>query len=258
MAKRSQFYAVATDTEGNSLADVTVTVYNVGTEVEATIYAQRSGGSTTPSSFETGADGEITFWAEPGAYDIHLEDSILPNRIGEKTITWDSVSGDAQGIDGNQLEALGIDIFRMGDNSVDARVIAAPSTQTGTLGSDQIITELDTYTTGASVTVNQGTGLYLVSAYQTISTTGTGLSATNLTFKSRLVNVFSPFDTKRDTSRWNGSGTTAEYRGFTHVRYVSMTDGTAISLQGTGLGSGLGISTQIEADGAYVTATRVA
>jgi hypothetical protein len=206
MAKRSQFYAVATDDEGNALEDITVTVYNVGTEVEASIYTARTGGSSAPSSFETGADGEITFFADPGSYDITLEDSTIPARVADKTINWDAISGDTLGIAGSQIELFGITAFHMADDNVSPRNIVL-STQTGTLSSDAIITELDTWANGASVTVNQGTGLYLVSASHSIATTGTGLSATNLTFKSRLVNGLSPFDTKRDSTRWNGSGT---------------------------------------------------
>lgn len=251
MAKRSQFYAVATDTEGNSLEDITVTVYNVGTSVEASIYALRSGGGTVPSSFETGADGEISFWADPGSYDIELHDATIPARIGDKTITWDSISGDAFGIDGNQIEALGIDAFRMADDSIFPRNIVL-STQTGTLGADVTLLDGGAWYNGPTLTVNQGNGVYDIRAYHKIVDLAS--SNTVVRFQSRLVNGLSPFDTKEYSTYRGSGGTTNEGFPFSHSRFATVNDGTTLTLQGMSI---IGLVAEISASGAYITATRI-
>jgi hypothetical protein len=251
MAKRSQFYAVATDAEGNSLEDITVTVYDVGTTNEATIYSNRSGGGSIPSSFETDADGEITFWADPGSYDVVLEDSIIPARITEKTITWDAISGDVLGISGTQIELFGIGAGHIALNVIGPDQLAAPTIHAGTLGSDAVITTGGTYYNGPQVQVTNGTGVYDVRGYQKISN---GFSSSvNVTFNSRIV----PFgDSPMDTKEANIRAGSTPFMGFpfTHSRFVSLTNNQVVLLQGT---CNIGSVASIEADGAYITATRV-
>lgn len=125
MAKRTQFYAVASDEEGNSLEDITVTVYDVGTLNEATIYGQRTGGSTTPSEFDTGEDGVATFWAPSGSYDVVFHDATLPARIDDYTVNFNAVSGDVAGIDGAQIENSGIENLQIANGTIGPEKWAA-------------------------------------------------------------------------------------------------------------------------------------
>ena len=83
------------------------------------IFSDRSAGTlTNDGSQETEDDGLIEFWANPGEYRIHIEDPL--SRIGNKSITWNSVPGWEGGIPGDfisndnelDLATVGVDIRR--------------------------------------------------------------------------------------------------------------------------------------------------
>jgi microcystin-dependent protein len=104
MASRSQYDNVVIDVQGNALDNIQVTVNEAGTENLATIYSQRTGGSTIPNPFVTDEIGLIQFWAEPGLYDIEWHDLNSVPRIGDRFITWSAVSGASSGIALSQLD----------------------------------------------------------------------------------------------------------------------------------------------------------
>jgi hypothetical protein len=94
-------------------------VSDANVESAATIYSDRSAGTiTNDGSQETEDDGLIEFWATPGEYRIHIEDPL--SRIGNKSITWNSVPGWEGGIPGDfisndnelDLATVGLDIKR--------------------------------------------------------------------------------------------------------------------------------------------------
>lgn len=103
MAKRSEFSDVVIDLEGNALDGISVSVVHVGTSNEATLYTTRTGGGTKTNPFETTSNGLVEFYADPGTYEITFTDTELTPRISERTIVWEAVSGDDQGIDIMQL-----------------------------------------------------------------------------------------------------------------------------------------------------------
>lgn len=87
-----------------ALSGVQVTVYNSGTTTPAIIYKTKTGatqgpvasaGATGNNPFTTGATGSAEFWAEPGAYDVFVQDLLSTPRISNKTIGW--LSGSALG-----------------------------------------------------------------------------------------------------------------------------------------------------------------
>lgn len=93
------------DTSGNykPLSNIEVNVYLAGTTTPATIYVARTGGTTRPNPFTTGADGSVEFWIEAGDYDILFHDLNVPVRIGNKTIGFNSLNGAAGGIPSNRV-----------------------------------------------------------------------------------------------------------------------------------------------------------
>lgn len=83
------------------------------------IYSDRSAGTlTNDGSQETEDNGLIEFWATPGEYRIEITDPL--SRIGNKSITWNSVPGWNGGIPGDfisndnelDLATVGVDIRR--------------------------------------------------------------------------------------------------------------------------------------------------
>ena len=109
------------DGSGNSrlcaMSGVNWQVFSVSdsnAESVSTIYSDRSAGTITNNgSQETEDDGLIEFWATPGEYRIHITDPL--SRIGNKSITWNSVPGWNGGIPGD---------FISNDNELDLATVA--------------------------------------------------------------------------------------------------------------------------------------
>lgn len=83
-------------------------------------YAARTSNTDLGYSGTTDADGVISFWLDPGEYEIEIEDTQAPARISTRTITWSSlaaadgsISGDYVSNDSQlDLPTLGDDILR--------------------------------------------------------------------------------------------------------------------------------------------------
>jgi hypothetical protein len=103
MPIRSQFDDVAIDTLGNAMANIEVTVYSAGTQTNANIYTQRSGGTTKSNPFVTDSSGLVSFWTEAGSYDVLWHDLDIPPRISDRQFTFESVSGATGGIANSQI-----------------------------------------------------------------------------------------------------------------------------------------------------------
>lgn len=130
-----------------------ITVLQRGTAVLASIY-QRETGSTQgpspeagasggPNPFATGATGSVQFWADIGRYDILIEDTQAPARIGSRTIQWNSVPLDQipganladlgvttgklaeLAVTTGKLAELAVSAAKQGDSSVQVRALAA-------------------------------------------------------------------------------------------------------------------------------------
>ena len=114
-----------------ALEGVQVSVYERGTTTPVTIYQRptgatqgptpESGASGGPNPFLTGPAGNIEFWADgPKEIDVFLHDTILPNRVSDRTFGWNAtavgpsslptsmLAGDA----GIGLGSLGPDVLR--------------------------------------------------------------------------------------------------------------------------------------------------
>jgi hypothetical protein len=135
---------------------IRVTVYNRGTTDLATIYQRETGVTAGPSPeagatggpnpFITGSTGSVQFWADLGRYDILIEDTVVPIRIGSRTIQWNSVAMDE--IPGSSLADLAVATAKLDDLAVVAGKIATDavttpklvdlSVTTGKLGAAQV------------------------------------------------------------------------------------------------------------------------
>jgi len=80
------------------MRDIRITVFIAGTTNPAVIYAARTGSGQRTNPFTTGDDGYAEFWAEVGGYDIKIEDTIGPARIATKTVGWNAVNAEDDGI----------------------------------------------------------------------------------------------------------------------------------------------------------------
>lgn len=93
-----------TDTADNNALkpaqDVEVTVYLAGTTTMAQVYGSRNPADVTPlpNPLTTDADGSVEFWGEYGSYDVLFHDTVVPARIGDKTIGWEATSGSDRGL----------------------------------------------------------------------------------------------------------------------------------------------------------------
>jgi len=81
-----------------ALASVAVDVFRRGTTSIATIFTTENLGTVASNPFVTTSSGTVAFWAEPGAYDIRLTDTLGPPRFSTYTIGWDSVPFGAESI----------------------------------------------------------------------------------------------------------------------------------------------------------------
>lgn len=83
-------------------------------------YASRTSATDLGYSGTTDADGVISFWLDPGEYEIEIEDTNTPARISARTITWSSLAATDGSISGDyvsndaqlDLPTLGDDILR--------------------------------------------------------------------------------------------------------------------------------------------------
>jgi hypothetical protein len=143
VAKRTKFDDVVIDDEGNGLADVQVNVYEVGTVTPATIYTTRAGVGTKSNPFITTPGGLVQFYADPGTYDVVFSDTEIPERVSDRTITWEAISGDDEGISLAQLPlsipaanlAAGAALANLANDSITGAKIAAGAIGYGELAS---------------------------------------------------------------------------------------------------------------------------
>lgn len=132
---RTHFHDTVIDDAGNALADVTVAVYQRGTVNTVSIYTTASGGTTRPNPF-TVTDGIVSFWAEPGSYDLVISDTEIPPRFSTRTVSWDSipyagVNDLTLAVDGSVDEGLlatdSVGSAEIKDNNVTmAKIVDAP------------------------------------------------------------------------------------------------------------------------------------
>lgn len=130
MAERSQYDEPVIDTAGNALANIQVSVYLETSPVLATLYSTRSGGGTISNPITTGITGLVSFFADPGVYRLELHDTEVPERISDRTIYWDSVSGDDDGIPVSLIENFSLPYYFDTGQST----ITAPATPTSLSG----------------------------------------------------------------------------------------------------------------------------
>src|SRR4051794_13404152 len=82
---RIQFYDTITNKmpDGTmiALSGVTVTVYNRGQTTRPNIWARETDPAPIPNSSFITVDGVLDFWVDPGAYELHFEDTVSPARV---------------------------------------------------------------------------------------------------------------------------------------------------------------------------------
>lgn len=114
------------------------TINSSGTESGslATVYVSIGEGAAAVSNFSTGSNGLIEFWADPGVYAITITDP--KNRIAQKKIYWDSVSGQSGGIPGALLEGGSVTTNQIGDTQVKTADIDALAVTTAKIADSAI------------------------------------------------------------------------------------------------------------------------
>jgi hypothetical protein len=174
MAKRTQFDNVVIDTLGNALSNIEVGVYNVGTNTLSTIYTTRTGGTTKTNPFTTTSNGLVSFFTDPGTYEVRLHDLNGTPRISDRTIYHDSVGGDTQGIAGTQVEDSGISAVRIASDAVTNPKVADNAITTNEIADNAA----DANKTVLGVTyITQSSNYTPTSSYATITGMSTTLSA---------------------------------------------------------------------------------
>lgn len=114
MSARSSYDNVIQDTAGNALANVRVSVYDRGTTDLVTIYSGETGGTLVTNPIVTGSTGLVHFWANPGAYDLLIHDTLGSPRFSDRTVAWEAISGHTNGgIKGTQIENAAINKSRL-------------------------------------------------------------------------------------------------------------------------------------------------
>ena len=254
MAKRSQFFTSVCNSSGAALSGVECTVYDVGTLDESVIYSQRSGGSSTPSSFTTPASGRVSFWANPGAYDVTFHDPL--GRVSDYTITWDSLSGDDAGIDGDRIEDSGLGAIQLAANSVGYDEQIAPTIITGTLSSDVELLVTDDWENGPFITLNQGAGVYAIWGSIEIANL-TSFGGLDLELRSRSAIVFGAVLEQKRGQHYIGSqpGIRVTHSYFDILTTAS--DNVSVILQASSNIAGAS-STFIESDRGFIKGYRIA
>lgn len=87
---RSQFADTAIDQYGSAVISTRVTVYNAGTTTLSTVYENEVGSTLKGNPFNA-TTGYISFWMEPGSYDVVVSDQGIPPSYSTKTIRFDSI-----------------------------------------------------------------------------------------------------------------------------------------------------------------------
>lgn len=92
---RSGFDSVFIDTEGTPIVGLSAIVLNEDNE-QVTVYEAKTGLAprTQPMTTTSAAPGLLTFWAEPGFYQIQISDNQNPPRFSSRKIPFDAVAGD--------------------------------------------------------------------------------------------------------------------------------------------------------------------
>lgn len=96
------------DAEGRFVPSRVTVYYRNTLDLASQDIFLRSNGGGIANPFNAD-DGYISFWANPGAYDVRMEDQSVPARFAARTVGFDAVSGDVGGI---PLEQVGADIAR--------------------------------------------------------------------------------------------------------------------------------------------------
>lgn len=102
MAKRSNFIRTMLKA-GLPLASIRVNLYTASTNTLATVYRDKTTASVWTNPFFTSSTGIMNFWANPGTYDVAIDDPTLA-RITARRLPWEAVSGDSEGLAGTQID----------------------------------------------------------------------------------------------------------------------------------------------------------
>lgn len=115
MAQRTNFSDTIIDSEGNALSNIKVTVVRSGDDPDSpsspiSIYSGKNSGAKA-NNFNTGSNGEVDFWCDPGSYDVYYRDNNLVRNWGPRIIGFEAVSGDVvnKGISPKQIDWLDVD-----------------------------------------------------------------------------------------------------------------------------------------------------
>lgn len=132
-----------------ALENVEVTVYKREADGDregspATIYSSRSGiGKANP--WVTDTSGSVSFFADPGEYEIDYLDLNDPIRTGAQTIHWSSVPGGFDGLIESQLPGGGGGLAKAGDIKVTGASAVGAADPVGWLWCDGRVFEQATY-----------------------------------------------------------------------------------------------------------------
>jgi microcystin-dependent protein len=113
------------------LQNIQITVYAVDAAgvragAPANIFTARTGAAAQVNPFVTDATGRVSFFADPGDYDIVVHDLNAPARIGDQTIAWSAMPGQTSGVPRTFLPDQGRGLADPGDLKLSA-VIAEPA-----------------------------------------------------------------------------------------------------------------------------------
>lgn len=109
MSQRSGFDSVFIGSSGNPLINISATVLD-GLNNPVTVYESKTGGAAKAQPIVTSSalPGHVSFWAEPGYYQVEITDNQIPARFATRKIPFDAVAGDttsgSEGIDSNQID----------------------------------------------------------------------------------------------------------------------------------------------------------
>lgn len=133
------------------------------------------------------------------------DDAVTVNKIADGSVT------------AAKLGLSAVSTTKISDDAVTVDKIAGSSVLSATIGSNVNLPTANTYANVAQLLLSSGVGTYLVMARTTIYDTVS--SNALLTFRSRLVQSFTPFDEAVD-SFWIGSTTGITSSRF-HMRWVT-------------------------------------
>lgn len=122
MAKRSGWDgSFLSPVDGLPMSGVQCTVYNsVGSA--ATIYETKTGGTLKANPFTTSSNGVLTFYADPGYYEIEVADTQIPARFTTRRIPFDAVAGDDEGVAGKQIDFTSADGNKIVAGDIKTRI----------------------------------------------------------------------------------------------------------------------------------------